>query len=146
MSSLTLKLDNTCIIYKAQFKKSSKLVLKMPFEFSWRVPNNIWQMLFMISLWKICLISTSFPSSLCLTTFYTIYAISFWHLGSKLLSLVFVKSFVMHILWSRCQWSPYGAKTMSNQSKHAYFLASIWGLDTKSTWRIFNTSMAILAF
>ncbi len=144
--SLMLNVFIIFYISKVEAKKSLKSCLKIPFDFSQHVPNNMWQIILLVSRWKIGLISTRFLPWMCSTMFITIYAMSSWHSSLKLFSLVYVKSFVLHILWSRHQWSPYGDKAMLDQSKLAYFPTIVQSLDAKSTSWIFNTSMAISTF
>ncbi len=146
MTSLMFGLLTSFATFATELKNSTIFFPRKPSNFSQRFPNNIRQMILVVSWRRIGFISTSFPSWECAMMFSTIYATSSWRPSSKLLSLAFVKSFVVQILRSRRQWSPYGVKTMSFQSKLTCLPPTDKGLDAKSTSWFFNTSMAISAF
>ncbi len=146
MRSLMLGLLNSPATFEMELKNSTIFFPRKPSNFSQRFPNNIRQMLLVVSWRRIGLTSTSFPSWECVMMLSTIYATSSWRPSSKLLSLSFVRSFVVQILRSRRQRSPYGVKIMSFQSKLICLAPIDKGLDAKSTSWFFNTSMAISAF
>jgi hypothetical protein len=87
-----------------------------------------------------------FPFLMYSMMFSTIHATSSCHPSSKFLNFTFVKTSIAYILWSRHQWSPYGANTMFNKLKPTYLLTIEWSLDTKFSSWFFSTSKAILTF